>query len=123
MASCPHVAVSISRKAWSFSFWPEAKEQLIQAVFCGGSRSELTQGTSQKDLVPVLPSGPGTVQPPSVKELIHQKQRAADAAFGMSHTGGCLLQPGFMPPPYNTFHLLFLLFFICISSTQSQWKG
>lgn len=60
-------AVSISRKGWCFSFWPEAKEQLMQAVLCGDNHSGLTQGTSQKGLVPVLPPAPGTAQPPSAK--------------------------------------------------------
>lgn len=84
-----HLAISTFMEGWAFSFWPEAKEQLIHDLFYGDSHSGLTQVTSQKDLVPVLTSVPGTVQTPSVK-------REAGAEFGMSHT---LLQPGFMSPP------------------------
>lgn len=88
MSFYPHVAVSICRKGWSFSFWPEAEEQLIHDLFHGDSHSGLTQVTSQKDLVPVLSSVPGTVQIPSVRGLLHQQQKEAGAEFGMSHTGG-----------------------------------
>lgn len=112
--SHPHVAVSISRKGLSFSFWPEAEEQLIHDVFHGDSHSGLPQVTSQKDLVPVLASVPGTIQAPSVKELSRHQQGKAGAEFGISHTGGWVLQPDFMPPPYKdrkAFHLSSLLFF------------
>lgn len=88
MTSYPHVAIGISMEGWSFSFWPEAKERLIHGLFYGDSHSGLTQVTSQKDLVPVLASVPGTVQTPSVKGLIHHQQKEAGAEFGMSHTGG-----------------------------------
>lgn len=88
MAFYPHVAISISKKGWSLSFWPEAEEQLIHDLFHGDSHSGLTQVTYQEDLVSVLASLPGTVQTPSVKGLLNQQQREAGAEFEMSHTGG-----------------------------------
>lgn len=88
MTSHRHIAVRISSKGWSFSFWPEAKEQLSHDLFHGDTHSGLPQVISQRDLGPVLASGPGTVQTVSVKGLLHHQQGEAGAEFGISHTGG-----------------------------------
>lgn len=111
MTSYTQVAISISMEGWSFSFWPEAKEQLIHDLFSSDSHSCLTQVTSQKDLVPVLASVPGTVQTPlSVGSYTINREKQVQNL-------GCLTQVDdycrqvLCPQAYKAFHLSFLLFF------------